>query len=194
MSSARVTARRAATREAILDAAWELARRDGLGQISMRALAAALGMTAPSLYEYFDGKDAIYDAMYVQGNEALRDRLAGAVDTNTMDARRALIAGTEAFVGFCNEDPARFQLLFQHSIPGWHPSKAAYAVAVENLEMARAHLESLGLTTPTSLDLWTALVSGLASQQVANDPGGDRWLRLVEPAVDMYLSSEGETS
>jgi hypothetical protein len=31
-------------------------------------------------------------------------------------------------------------------------------------------------------------VSGLAHQQVANDAGGDRWVRLAERAVDMFLA------
>ena len=194
MTTGRVAARRAATKEAILEAAWDIARSEGLGGVSMRPLAAALGMSAPSLYEYFDGKDAIYDAMYVQGNHALRKRMQAIVDLDRMPARESLISGANAFVAFCNEDRARFQLLFQHSIPGWHPSDTAYAVAIENLELSRAHLESIGITHPRSLDLWTAMVSGLASQQVANDPGGDRWLRLVEPAVDMFLSTEGGTT
>ncbi|MDJ0959701.1 MAG: TetR/AcrR family transcriptional regulator [Acidimicrobiia bacterium] len=193
MTTGRVAARRAATKDAILEAAWEIARSEGLGGVSMRPLAAALGMSAPSLYEYFAGKDAIYDAMYVQGNHALRERMQAITDLDRMSARESLVAGARAFVEFCNEDRARFQLLFQHSIPGWHPSEQAYAVAIENLELSRAHLESIGITHTRSLDLWTALVSGLASQQVANDPGGDRWLRLVEPAVDMFLSTEGGT-
>ncbi len=190
MTTGRVAARRAATKEAILEAAWDIARSEGLGGVSMRPLAAALGMSAPSLYEYFAGKDAIYDAMYVQGNHALRERMQAITDLDRMSARESLVTSARAFVEFCNEDPARFQLLFQHSVPGWHPSTEAYAVAIENLDLSRAHLESIGITHPRSLDLWTALVSGLASQQVANDPGGDRWLRLVEPAVDMFLATE----
>ena len=38
------------------------------------------------------------------------------------------------------------------------------------------------------MDLWTALVSGLINQQLANDPGGDRWARLIDRTVDMYLA------
>lgn len=37
------------------------------------------------------------------------------------------------------------------------------------------------------VDLWTGLITGLTSQQIANDPGGDRWRRLLPDAVDMYL-------
>ena len=37
------------------------------------------------------------------------------------------------------------------------------------------------------MDVWTALVSGLAAQQNANDPGGDRWVRLADGCIDMFL-------
>jgi hypothetical protein len=40
---------------------------------------------------------------------------------------------------------------------------------------------------PRHVDLWTALFTGLVSQQVANDPGGERWTRLIEESTDMYL-------
>ena len=30
------------------------------------------------------------------------------------------------------------------------------------------------------------MVSGLASQQLANDPGGDRYIRLITNAVTMF--------
>lgn len=192
MRSARVSNRRRATKQAILRAAWDIARARGLGEVSMRPLAATLGMSAPSLYEYFDGKDAIYDAMYVEGNRTLRERLASIEGIASMTTRETLIAGARTFLEFCNEDPARFQLLFQHSIPGWHPSAEAYASAIEIVDLTSSHLRALGITAASSLDLWTALISGLANQQVANDPGGDRWLRLVEPAVDMFLSREGQ--
>ncbi len=49
------------------------------------------------------------------------------------------------------------------------------------------------VTKPEAIDLWTALTSGLANQQVANDPGGDRWLRLVDDAVSMFLAQHVQT-
>jgi hypothetical protein len=36
------------------------------------------------------------------------------------------------------------------------------------------------------LDLFTALGTGLADQQLSNDPGGDRWIRLIDEAVEMF--------
>ena len=47
----------------ILDAAWRLARQNGLAALSLRDLAQEVGMRAPSLYTYFSSKNALYDAM-----------------------------------------------------------------------------------------------------------------------------------
>jgi hypothetical protein len=50
----------------------------------------------------------------------------------------------------------------------------------------RARLAAAGLSDPVHFDMWTALVGGLSAQQATNDPGGDRWLRLIDEMVDMY--------
>jgi len=186
--SARVTARRAATRETILAAAWDLAREDGLTVFTMRDLAARVGMRAPSLYEYFSGKDAIYDAMFAQGNRAFLAAVRALPGPTEIGARASLIGAARAFLDFATTDPVRFQLLFQRSIAGWEPSPEAYAPAIEAYELMRVHLGVTGVTDQRSLDLWTALTSGLAHQQVANDPGGRRWHDLVDDVVDLFLA------
>ena len=43
----------------LVDAAWKQARADGLAALSLRDLARAVGLQAPSLYSYFDSKNAI---------------------------------------------------------------------------------------------------------------------------------------
>jgi AcrR family transcriptional regulator len=176
--------RREATRAEILEAAWELARQQGLAGLSLRDIAAKIGMRPPSLYWYFESKHAIYDAMFAEGNLELLRRMAA---QEWPDEPRALMRTTaRIFVEFWSEDAARSQLLFQRTIPDFEPSAESYALAVEVLEGGRKILAAAGVTDPANFDLWTALVAGLASQQVANDPGGDRWLRLVDDAIDMY--------
>jgi AcrR family transcriptional regulator len=176
--------RREATRAEILEAAWALAREHGLAGLSLRDVAASIGMRPPSLYWYFDSKHAIYDAMFAEGNRILLER------TDTQDwptePRSLLRRMAAGFVEFCLEDPVRAQLLFQRPIPGFEPSADSYALAVEVLDRGRSLLAAAGVTDPRHHDLWTGLVAGLAAQQLANDPGGDRWLRLVDEAVDMY--------
>jgi AcrR family transcriptional regulator len=176
--------RREATRAEILEAAWQLAREQGLAGLSLRDIAAKIGMRPPSLYWYFESKHAIYDAMFAEGNLELLRRIAAEDWPNEPRARMRRMA--RIFVEFWSEDAARSQLLFQRTIPDFEPSAESYALAVEVLERGRKVLAAAGVTDRANFDLWTALVAGLASQQVANDPGGDRWLRLVDDAIDMY--------
>ena len=68
--------RREATRREILDAAWEIARRDGLSAVTLREVAASIGMRSPSLYSHFDSKNAIYDAMFGQAWTQYSEALA----------------------------------------------------------------------------------------------------------------------
>ncbi len=182
--------RRSRTRDEILEAAWELCREQGLAGLSLRDLAAHVGMRAPSLYSYFDSKDAIYDAMFAQGQRDLAD----AVPFDTADGtvtRSDLQERARAFFDFCTEDPVRYQLLFQRVLPDFVPSEVSYALAVERLEGAFASLRKAGVTEARHLDLWTAMLSGLTDQQISNDPGGDRWSRLLEEAVDMFCDHTG---
>jgi hypothetical protein len=51
-----------------------------------------------------------------------------------------------------------------------------------------ALIKEIGITDPAAMDVWTALMSGLANQQLSNDPGGIRWVRLVDRVVDMFLA------
>jgi AcrR family transcriptional regulator len=178
--------RRESTRAEILEAAWDVARQQGLAGLSLRDVAARVGMRPPSLYWYFDAKHAIYDAMFAEGNRQLLDRIDA---EEWPDEPRALLRRiARIFVEFSAEDTARSQLLFQRAIPDFQPSPESYALAVQVLERGREALAAAGVTDPAHVDLFTALVSGLSSQQSANEPGGDRWLRLIDGAADMYAN------
>ncbi len=177
--------RHEATRREILDAAWSIAREEGLTALSMRHLARAVGMEAQSLYTYFPSKHAIYDAMFADGNA----HLLGLQSSLELDADPvvALHQAAHQFVEFCTSDPTRYQLLFQRTVPGFEPSSESYALARKVLDFASERLAAAGVADQTALDLYTALVSGLLNQQMSNEPGGDRWIRHLDRALDMYL-------
>lgn len=176
--------RREATRAEILDAAWSLVGEHGLAGLSLRDLAAAIGMRAPSLYSYFESKHAIYDAMFAQGAREYLEQQA--LLPRTDDPVTDIARGLEFYVSFSMTNPARHQLLFQRTIPGFIPSRESYALAVQGLEAARERLVAHGMDDDAALDMLTALGSGLANQQLANDPGGDRWSRLAREAAEMF--------
>jgi AcrR family transcriptional regulator len=177
--------RREATRAEILDAAWALARADGVAALTLRDVAKAVGMQPPSLYSYFASKSAIYDAMFADGYRQLlgvRTALLRATDDEQFKA------GARAWFAFCTADPARYQLLFQRTIPGFEPSAESMALANDVYELGRAQLAGIGVTAPAAMDLYTALLTGMTDQQISNDPGGDRWGRLLDDAIDMFLA------
>lgn len=178
--------RHLAKRATIVEEAWKLAQRDGLAAISLRDLADQVGLRQPSLYAYFDSKLALYDAMFADGNQQLIAVVAALPDHD--DPHEALVDLVEAITRFSAADTVRHQLLFQRTIPGFEPSPESYAAAEEFYEIGRARLQAAGVDQPGDLDLFTAIVSGLGHQQVANDPGGDRWVRVSRRAVDMFLA------
>src|SRR6478609_5873035 len=82
--------RREATRQEILAAAWEVARRNGIAGLTLREVAVRVGMQPPSLYSHFDSKNAIYDAMFSQAWRQLIDTMTAAVPDSPREPRRRL--------------------------------------------------------------------------------------------------------
>jgi len=164
--------------------AWALVHEEGLAALTLRDLARRVGITTPTVYSYFESKNAIYDAMFGQAAADFAAHVAEPYETD--DPQTMLLTGARRFVEFCTTDVARYQLLFQHVIPGFEPSLEAYAHAVRALDGHRELLARNGFTDPRQLDIWTAVLNGLVDQQISNDPGGDRWIRLVDDVVTMF--------
>jgi AcrR family transcriptional regulator len=181
----KVTLRREAKIDALVAAAWELAREHGIGGLSLHALARKVGMRQPSLYEYFDSKHALYDAMFADGNRQLLARL----DTVKLprDPRAALKRYVGAFVAFALEDPARCELMFQRHIPGFTPSPESYALAEAVLGAVVKLLHEAGVTAQGDIDCIVAMTAGLIDAQMSNDPGGNRWTRHLNRLVDLLV-------
>jgi AcrR family transcriptional regulator len=166
--------------------AWGLARRDGLASISLRDLADRVDLRQPSLYAYFDSKLALYDAMFVDGYGQLLEFLSA--HPAPVDPQEALVQFVELLVRFSAADVVRHQLLFQRTVPGFKPSPQAREAALGLLEIGWRRLVEVGVTDVASADIFTAIVAGFTHQQVFNDPRGDRWLRQVRRAVEMFLA------
>jgi AcrR family transcriptional regulator len=177
--------RRDATRERILVAAWRLSRRDGLASLSLRELAADVGMRAPSLYTYFPSKNDLYDAMYAQGLREMSVALDQAPRVD--DPVDRLKRHVRLFVRLCVEDPCRFQLIFERPIPGFVPKPESFAVGAAGLARTEEIARAAGVRGARAFDLFRAVTTGIVGLQVANEPGGDRWTRLVDEAVEMLV-------
>jgi AcrR family transcriptional regulator len=178
--------RHMAKRARIIDNAWSLARRDGLAGISLRDLADSVDLRQPSLYAYFESKLDLYDAMFEDGQRQLLDRCRAREPL--ADPREELVAVVEDLVRFSSEDVVRHQLLFQRTIAGFEPSVSAMEPARQFVDLMTERLRAAGVDGPADFDVFSAIVSGLAHQQVANDPGGDRWVHLARRVVEALVA------
>jgi AcrR family transcriptional regulator len=182
--------RREATRREILDAAWVIARRDGINAVTLREVGELVGMRAPSLYSHFASKNAIYDAMFAESWREVQ-RTFDEREVWPAAPREALLAQAEVWFDFATADLARHQLMNQRALPDFEPSAEAYAESVANYERLSTSMHEMGVRKQADLDLWTALLAGAVNQQLANDLYGKRWRRQLPRLVDMFCDEVG---
>ncbi|HYA68850.1 MAG TPA: TetR/AcrR family transcriptional regulator [Acidimicrobiales bacterium] len=181
----KVAQRREAKVASIVRCAWALAAEQGIAGVSLHALAREVGMRQPSLYEYFDSKNALYDAMFADGNRKLIERL-DAVRLPS-DPRAALKRLLSEFARFGLEDPARYELLFQRHVPGFTPSAESYGLARQVLDRVVLLMNAAGVVGQGDIDCIVAVTAGLMENQLSNDPGGTRFVRQISRLVDLVV-------
>ena len=196
--------RRQETIEQVLDVAVSVMAEQGVAGLTLGEVARRMGIRPPSLYVYFNGKNALYDALFERGwRELLATvravRAAGPGPSPAAD----LLAYEAAFVRWAVEHPAYTPLMFWRPVPGFVPSARAYAPAVELAELSRTLLGQLGdrgLFPPgTDLDLafrtLTVVLSGVISQQLANAPSEPfetgTFTSTLPDVVAMWLAHHG---
>ncbi len=200
--------RRLETIEEVVDVAIEVMTEYGVGGLSLGEVARRMGMRTPSLYVYFDSKNAVYDAVFARGWRAVHQTMAPAYDglRDAVDLPSYFLACARLFVGWMLEHPAQAQLMCWRPVPGYEPSALAYEPAVELLAAAHASFAQLrdrGLFPPDAdlellLRTWTVLTSGVMTQQLANAPDASfdegAFTATLPDLVSMFLTQYGTSS
>lgn len=191
--------RRAETIEQVLDVAVEVMAEMGVAGLSLGEVARRMGIRPPSLYVYFDSKRAVYDALFARGWRRVHAEMESLLpldDRTDLPARLRELA--DRFVGWSVANPVYTQLMNWRPVPGYEPSATAYEPAVVVLDRGRevfAALQSRGLlradVSPDELlRVWTILLSGVISQQLANAPQEEfahgRFTTMLPQLVDMF--------
>lgn len=110
---------RAATRAEILAAARDLLVAGGTEDVTLRGIAAKLGITAPALYRYFGSREELLGALCNSIYDELADTLVAARDSDpNVELKQRFLATSYAFRGWALEHRAEFGLLFGAPIPG----------------------------------------------------------------------------
>lgn len=104
-------------RDEIVEGALRLVDEGGPEAVTLRAVARAVGISAPSIYDHFADRDAILAAAVQHGFAELTADLQAAKE-GIGDPVAALDAGCAAYVRFAERKPARYALLFRHKPQG----------------------------------------------------------------------------
>ena len=106
---------RAATRTRILAEAADVVASEGARAVTMRGVAARVGLTPMALYRHFPGRDALIAALVAEAQATFLGYLQRAMAAPT--AERRFFAAGEQYLAFALEHPRRYAALFVDAVP-----------------------------------------------------------------------------
>ena len=86
--------------------------------VTLRAVAREVGIAAPSIYPHFPDRDAVLMAVVARIFDELTEAIEQGRDSAGHDPAGRLVAGSEAYVAYGLEHPARYRVLFSRQRPG----------------------------------------------------------------------------
>jgi AcrR family transcriptional regulator len=188
---------------AILDAACSVMREEGVAALNLHEVARRVGLRAPSLYEYWPSKMALYDALYRFGIRlyaAGREHLVPITPLPASFWEHAR-GELEHYMTFAQEHPELYQLVFEHPVPGFVPSPESLEEGARILahsdQILKQALEqgnlALGFPPEQARDLFIAMMHGLTALHMANEPeqpmGSGRFGSLIEAALALFQAA-----
>jgi len=108
--------------EMIKDTAWQQIAQFGAPALSLRAIARALHITAPAIYNYYPRRDDLVTALIIDAYTSFGDsQLAAREAVPPSDLLGRLTAIGMAYRQWALAYPQRYQLIFGTPLPGYQP-------------------------------------------------------------------------
>jgi len=114
---------------ALLNSATEILETEGPDGLSVRRIAAAAGVAPMGVYNHFESKFGIIEALWVQGFERLRDAMDSIGDI--LDPYEALRECGRRYRALALANPMVYQIMFLRPVPGFEPSEQVIDVAAQ---------------------------------------------------------------
>lgn len=97
------------TKEMVVDAAFEIARKSGVDQATVKAIAEKLGCSAQPIYSYCQNMDGLRNSVAEKARAFVREYVSGSIDKNDLFRSTG-----RAYVRIAKEEPHVFRMfLFQ---------------------------------------------------------------------------------
>ena len=130
-------------RDRLIDAAEKLFARDGLEAVTLRQLAAAIGVSPMTPYRYFADKNAILAAVRARAFTRHAEALEAAWEAAKADPVAGSNAVGQAYVDFAFDHPEAYKLMFDISQPDETEYPEFMAAAERSRRTMTHHLDSL---------------------------------------------------
>ncbi len=167
------------TRERLVAAARKSFAANGFAATGAGDIARAAGFAHGTFYVHFDNKGAVLDVIVAELGDALAARLGAALSRVPADARAAVRAAADAFLGFLEEERELVGCYLERSTAGLSPDELTDGI---NPPVARLLRQVLGAEAerrgadPGAIDL---IVHGLLAMWIRV---GLRHLFSAEPS------------
>jgi AcrR family transcriptional regulator len=128
---------------AIKEAAWQQIAEKGAAALSLRAIARALGITAPAIYNYYPRRDDLVTALILEAFNSLANMLLQADQTcDPFDFAERITQAGYAYRQWALTYPQRYNLIFGTPIPGYEaPMQITQPAAARGLTVLIAILD-----------------------------------------------------
>lgn len=140
---------RAQMRTEILDAAREQLATQGVGSLSLRAVARELDMASSAVYRYFETRDVLLTALIVDAYDSLGAAVEGAegvVPREDLEARWGAIAHTVR--SWALDNPSLYALVYGSPVPGYAAPEDTVGPATRVTRLLAALLHDALTRTP----------------------------------------------
>ncbi len=173
--------------ESIIEKARQLIEAEGVDQLSLATLAAALSIKAPSLYRYFSSKAELIRAVNTATLTTLIETLMRAIDAADATPHNQLMALAKAYRAYAHTHPAAYMLAYSGADPALQPD-ASYA---ESLALPLQHLIAQISGEEQSLSALRgalAIIHGFTALEINGQfRRGGNLDQAFEMVVDAYL-------
>ncbi len=141
-------------RQAIVDAALELLERDGLEGLSLRGVAARIGVSHAAPLHHFASLRDLLTAISAVGFARFAESMRASKAQAPADPRSQMRAALDGYRDFAVSSPALFRLMFDSSRVDWSREElfANARVAYDHLaQICAPAARHLGLTSPAEI-------------------------------------------
>jgi AcrR family transcriptional regulator len=168
----------------VVEEAEKLADEVGIGNVTLAAIAARVGVKVPSLYKHIDGLDALQHLVAVRARAELADVLEEAVASATEGKEWTVLAAR--YRDWAKEHPGRYPSTLRAADPDDHDDLAASQRAIAAIYGV---LGKIGIEDEDAVDATRMLRASLHGFVALEAAGGFGLPRDVDRSYDVMVAA-----